>query len=106
MSDEAKLRHPETPFPIGVEYYRGPVPRQDVWDADFARIKAAGCSCLSVRNGEQLWPLSGILQPVQLCRDGLSEAGLPRSKDRGPIEGGCAAPGYTAPRGRVMRDCG
>lgn len=34
--------HSETSFPIGVEYYRGPVPKEDVWDEDFARISAAG----------------------------------------------------------------
>ena len=44
MSEDARFRHPKTPFPVGVEYYRGPVPRQDVWNADFARIKAAGFS--------------------------------------------------------------
>ena len=37
-----RLGHPETPFPIGVEYYRGPTPKLDVWDDDFARIKNAG----------------------------------------------------------------
>ena len=42
MSDDARFRHPETPFPVGVEYYRGPTPTQDVWDGDFARIRAAG----------------------------------------------------------------
>ena len=35
-------QHPETPFPVGVEYYRAPAPRQAVWDEDFARIRAAG----------------------------------------------------------------
>lgn len=36
------LQHPDTSFPVGVEYYRAPVPRADVWEADFARIRAAG----------------------------------------------------------------
>jgi len=42
LSDDARFRHPDTPFPVGVEYYRGPTPRQDVWDGDFATIRAAG----------------------------------------------------------------
>ena len=34
--------HPDTPFPIGVEYYRAPIPKQDLWDEDFAKIREAG----------------------------------------------------------------
>ena len=37
-----KREHPDTPFPIGTEYYRGPTPRPDCWDGDFARLRAAG----------------------------------------------------------------
>ena len=33
---------PGVPFPVGVEYYRAPMPKRDVWDADFARIRDAG----------------------------------------------------------------
>ena len=36
------LLHPDTPFPVGVEYYRAPIPKQSLWDEDFARIRAAG----------------------------------------------------------------
>ena len=36
------ISHPQTPFPVGVEYYRAPIPKQEVWDEDFARIRAAG----------------------------------------------------------------
>lgn len=32
----------EAPFPVGVEYYRGPEPHIDCWDADFARLSASG----------------------------------------------------------------
>ena len=42
MSGTKFLEHPETPFPIGVEYYRAPIPRLGVWDEDFARIQDAG----------------------------------------------------------------
>ena len=42
MSEPKFLLHPETTFPIGVEYYRGPVPKRAVWDDDFARIRASG----------------------------------------------------------------
>ena len=42
MSSTAFLQHPDTPVPIGVEYYRGPVPKPQVWDEDFARIRQAG----------------------------------------------------------------
>lgn len=37
-----KFAHPETPFPIGVEYYRGGAPKPEHWDQDFANIRAAG----------------------------------------------------------------
>ena len=36
------LQHPDTPFPIGVEYYRAPIPKQSLWDEDFAMIRASG----------------------------------------------------------------
>ena len=37
-----RFAHPDTPFPIGVEYYRGGAPRPEFWDEDFANIRAAG----------------------------------------------------------------
>ena len=33
---------PECPFPVGVEYYRPPVPPREFWDEDFRRIREAG----------------------------------------------------------------
>ena len=36
------FERPESPFLVGVEYYRAPIPKLDVWDDDFARISAAG----------------------------------------------------------------
>lgn len=33
---------PDTPFPVGVEHYRGPAPKQEVWDEDYANIRASG----------------------------------------------------------------
>ena len=36
------VQTPDEPFPVGVEYYRGPAPKQEVWDEDFANIRAAG----------------------------------------------------------------
>ncbi len=33
---------PACPFPVGIEYYRPPVPPKEFWDKDFARISAAG----------------------------------------------------------------
>ena len=33
---------PDCPFPVGVEYYRPPVPPTSLWDEDFRRIRAAG----------------------------------------------------------------
>ena len=36
------IRTPDEPFPVGVEYYRGPAPKLEVWDEDFANIRAAG----------------------------------------------------------------
>ena len=40
--DSSRFNHPETPFPVGVEYYRAPIPPQKYWDDDFARILASG----------------------------------------------------------------
>ncbi|MBM4050355.1 MAG: hypothetical protein FJ279_35105, partial [Planctomycetes bacterium] len=39
---ELQFGIPGVPFPVGVEYYRAPTPKRDVWDADLARIRAAG----------------------------------------------------------------
>jgi len=41
-NDEPRFGIPGVPFPVGVEYYRAPTPKRDVWDADLARIRAAG----------------------------------------------------------------
>ena len=35
-------RDPACPFPVGVEYYRPPVPPPRFWEGDFASIRAAG----------------------------------------------------------------
>ena len=42
MTRPGLILHPDTPFPIGVEYYRAPAPRPEYWDGDFARLSAAG----------------------------------------------------------------
>ena len=42
MPESNPFAHPETPFPVGVEYYRAPIPRQEYWDEDFARLRASG----------------------------------------------------------------
>ena len=42
MPPTKRLEHPETPFPVGVEYYRAPTPKLDCWDEDFARLSASG----------------------------------------------------------------
>ena len=42
MAQEKRFGIPGVPFPIGVEYYRPPTPKPEVWDADFARIRDAG----------------------------------------------------------------
>ena len=42
MSDQSHFGIPGVPFPVGVEYYRAPTPRLDVWDDDFARLRATG----------------------------------------------------------------
>ena len=41
-NDQAHFGIPGASFPVGVEYYRAPTPNRDVWDGDFARIRAAG----------------------------------------------------------------
>ena len=40
--DKQLAADPDCPFPVGVEYYRAPVPPQEFWDSDFARIREAG----------------------------------------------------------------
>ena len=42
MTGTKRFERPGGPFPVGVEYYRAPIPKSDVWDTDFARISAAG----------------------------------------------------------------
>ena len=42
MPTTKRFEHPETPFPVGVEYYRAPTPKLDCWDEDFARLSKAG----------------------------------------------------------------
>ena len=50
MSEQESFGIPGVAFPIGTEYYRAPAPRPDVWDADFARIRAAGMHVVRVFN--------------------------------------------------------
>lgn len=44
LSSHHKVLTPDRacPFPVGVEYFRGPSPPKEFWDEDFARIRAAG----------------------------------------------------------------
>lgn len=42
MTASNRFDHPETPFPVGVEYYRAPTPKTECWDEDFARISSSG----------------------------------------------------------------
>ena len=42
MSEPAFASIPDHPFPVGTEHYRGPIPKLDVWDGDYARIRASG----------------------------------------------------------------
>ena len=42
MTTSNRFGHPDTPFPIGVEYYRAPTPKTECWDDDFARISNSG----------------------------------------------------------------
>ena len=39
-----RLGHPETPFPVGVEYYRAPTPKQECWDGDFCPVASGRVS--------------------------------------------------------------
>ena len=41
---------PGVPFPVGVEYYRAPVPKPELWDEDFARIRAGGMRIIRTFN--------------------------------------------------------
>ena len=42
MAQDNQFGIPGVPFPVGVEYYRPPTPKPEVWDEDFARLSAAG----------------------------------------------------------------
>ena len=42
MAQDNRFGIPGVPFPVGVEYYRPPTPKPEVWDEDFARLSAAG----------------------------------------------------------------
>ena len=46
--DKALAQAFARPFPVGVEYYRPPVPPPQYWDEDFRRISAAGLSIVRV----------------------------------------------------------
>ena len=46
--DKALAQAFARPFPVGVEYYRPPVPPPEYWDEDFRRISAAGMSIVRV----------------------------------------------------------
>ena len=46
--DKALAQAFARPFPVGVEYYRPPVPPPEYWDEDFRRISAAGLSIVRV----------------------------------------------------------
>lgn len=42
MADALPFRTAPVPFPVGTEYYRAPMPPQELWDRDFAAIRADG----------------------------------------------------------------
>ena len=42
MASTKQLGIPGVPFPVGVEHYRGPTPKIDVWDEDYERLAKSG----------------------------------------------------------------
>ena len=50
MSKHNEFGVPGVPFPVGVEYYRAPVPKPELWDKDFARIRDAGMDIVRTFN--------------------------------------------------------
>ena len=42
------MGHPSHPFPVGTEYYRAPMPPQELWEEDFAAIRASGMRILRI----------------------------------------------------------
>ena len=42
------MGHPSHPFPVGTEYYRAPMPEQELWEEDFAAIRASGMLILRI----------------------------------------------------------
>ena len=53
------LAREDAPFPVGVEYYRPPVPPRSCWDADLARIRASGMRIVrTFYSWDWSWPQS------------------------------------------------
>ena len=79
MAQEKRFGIPGVPFPIGVEYYRPPTPKPEVWDADFARIRAAG---LNIVRSFPYWqwfePSPGVyeMDDIDLLFDTAAKHGL------------------------------
>ena len=63
MTSDQGFGIPGVPFPVGVEYYRAPVPKQDVWEEDFKRIRASGMRVIRTFNyWNHLEPRPGIYE--------------------------------------------
>ena len=63
MSSDSQFGIPGVPFPVGVEYYRAPVPKPELWDEDFARIRAGGMRLIRTFNyWNHLEPRPGIYE--------------------------------------------
>ena len=56
-------------FPVGVEYYRAPVPPMDMWEEDFRRIRASGMRIVRSFTGwDWMEPKEGVFQLEDIDR--------------------------------------
>ncbi|MDE2989821.1 MAG: beta-galactosidase [Chloroflexota bacterium] len=62
-NNDGRFGIPGVPFPVGVEYYRAPVPKPELWDEDFARIRAGGMRVIRTFNyWNHLEPRPGLYE--------------------------------------------
>ena len=63
VSSDNRFGIPGVPFLVGVEYYRAPVPKPELWDEDLARIRAGGMHVIRTFNyWNHLEPRPGIYE--------------------------------------------
>ena len=84
---------PKCPFPVGVEYYRAPVPPTKFWDEDLARIRAAGmCIIRTFTSGRlvarvTVTPTGRSAQRRTCTREKTCQSSMVASRSKSPLAG-------------------